>query len=510
MMPTTIVDEDRLVALDVTKTSGLSPERSDRHHSSVGVRAVDGFIFWGLTFMVGSAPWFYGAQSPLVLGWLTVGLTVLGVLWSVKSALEGAIRLVWSPIHTLFGAFVILGVVHGLPLPVAVRSIGSEADLLGEGSASWKWITMNPQATGEIVWRLMVLFASFLLMTAVMRTRRRVAALMWVLIISGCALSVVALMNRVAPEKALLWRFDADALAFGPFANRAHFAAFVELVMPFALAIGVASPRRRDCWPILVVAALLMSVAVVLSASRAGVVLIVLEALVLIVLSGGRRFRWLVIGLGLALGVAGVVSLTTGGAFDRLLRRFTEETLVVNPASPTNRLTIWRTTLAMIADQPLSGVGLGAFDVAYPRYDTENGLRFTTHAHNEFLHVVSETGVVGGVMSLLVLLFGVRIGRRALRRADAELRPPAIAAAVGCGALALHGLVDVPLHVMANALVFLSAMAVLLSIERMSTAPHPSSSARRQTTRHCSIGRRYFASGGEVARPSVSAGEERT
>lgn len=477
-MPTAIVDEDRHVAPHVAKTSRLGPEGSDRRPSRASVRATDVFIFSGLTLMVGSAPWFYGGQSPFVLGWLTVGVAVLGVLWSVTSAREGAIRFVWSPIHTLFGAFVILAVVQNLTLPVAIRSIGSEADLLTGSSASWKWITMNPQATGETVWRLMVLFAYFLLVTTVMRTRRQVTALVWTLIVSGCAISVVALINHVAPERALLWRFDPESLAFGPFANRSHFAAFVELVMPFALAALVVSPRR-DYWPMLVVAVLMMSVAVVVSASRAGGVLIVFEALALIALSGGRRFRWLVMGLVLALGAAGVVWLTTGGAFDRLLRRFTEETLVVNPASPTNRLTIWRTTLRMVADQPLLGVGLGAFDVAYPRYDEGNGLQFTTHAHNEFLHVVSETGVVGGVMSLLFLFSGARIGRRALRQADAELRPPAIAAAVGCGALALHSLVDVPLHVMANALVFLSALAVLLTIARMSTAPRASSRASR-------------------------------
>ena len=476
-MPTAIGDEDRLVALGIAKTSRLGPERSDRPAFRARVQAVELFVFFGLTLMVGGAPWLYGGQSPFVLGWLTVGLTALGVLWLVASAREGAIRLVWSPIHTLFGAFVILSVVQGLPLPVAIRSIGSEADLLTADSASWKWITMNPQATGEIVWRLMVLFAYFLLVTTVMRTRRQVTVLVWTLMVSGCAISVVALMNHVAPERALFWRFDPDSLAFGPFANRAHFAAFVELVMPFALAALVVSPRR-DYWPIFGVAVLMMSVAVVVSASRAGVVLIVLEALAFSVLSGGRRFRWLMVGLVLALGTAGVVRLTTGGGFDRLLRRFTEETLVVNPASPTNRLTIWRTTLTMVADQPLLGVGLGAFDVAYPRYDAGNGLRFTTHAHNEFLHMVSETGVVGGVMSLLFLLSGARIGRHALRQADAELRPPAIAATVGCGALALHSLVDVPLHVMANALVFLSAMALLLAIARMSTDLRVSSSAR--------------------------------
>lgn len=473
MAANTVIDDPRILVKEATRQSPWDVPTHER-----SVRTLDAVIASALVLMATIPSWFYGGHSRMVLAWLTVGLTSLFVFWAVRSALKGAFEFTWSPIHTVLVVFLILGLIQWLPLPIAVRPIGSDADLLGDDSMSWNRITMDPQATQEAMWRLLLLFGYFLMLTTSLRTRRRLSLLVWATVISGCAISILALFNHAAPERAILWRFDPESAAFGPFANRAYFAAFVELVMPFALAPLIVSPRRCDYWPILGVAVLLMSVAVVASASRAGVVLIVLEVVALMILRGGERFRRFVVGLVLALSVAGVVWLTAEGAIDRLLQRFRQETLVVNPASPTSRLTIWRTTLTMIADQPLLGVGVGAFGVAYPRYDTGNGLRVTTHAHNDFLHLIGETGVVGGLMCLLFLLFGLRVARRTLRRAEAELRPPAMAAAVACGALVLHSLVDVPLHVMANALGFLSAMAVLLTIQRISALPRASSSAR--------------------------------
>lgn len=472
MADNTVIDDPRILVEEATHRSPWYVPTHERY-----VRTFDAIIMGALVLLATIPPWFYGGHSQMVLEWLTVALASLFVFWAVKSALKGAFEFVWSPIHTVLAVFLLLGLIQWLPWPIAVRSIGSDPDLLGEDGVFWNRITMDPQATEESLWRLLLLFGYFLMLGTHLRTRRRLSVLMWAIVMSGCAISILALFNHGAPERAVLWRFDPESPAFGPFANRASFAAFVELVMPFALAPLIASPRRCDYWPILGVAVLMMSVAVVASASRAGVVLIVLEAGALMILSGGQRFRWFVVGLVFALGVAGVVWLTTEGAIDRLLQRFSQETLVVNPASATSRLAIWRTTLTMMADQPLLGVGLGAFRVAYPRYDTGNGLRFTTHAHNDFLHLMGETGVVGGLMCLLFLMVGLRVARRTLRQAEAGLRPPAIAAAVACGALALHSLVDVPLHVMAIALGFLSATAVLLAIQRISALPRASSSA---------------------------------
>jgi O-antigen ligase len=67
----------------------------------------------------------------------------------------------------------------------------------------------------------------------------------------------------------------------------------------------------------------------------------------------------------------------------------------------TERLLIWRDTLVMGLDNPL-GVGIGAFHIYFPRYVSPEllkilpGDRFiVNYAHNEFLEIWSETGLIG-------------------------------------------------------------------------------------------------------------------
>jgi len=450
-------DENRLLAVGATKQS-VCGRRADGRRD-IAVRAIEAVGCGALVVIVALAPWFYGSTSPIVLEALTGVVAILGVLWAVRGALTGMIEFVWSPIHALFLMIVVLGVIHLLPLPIAVRSLGSGADLLGSGLDRWNRITLDPRATAEAVWRLGVLFGFFFLMTSLVRTRRRAATVMWAVTISGCVLSVVALFNHVAPEKAILWRFGPDSVAFGPFANRAHFAAFVEMIFPVALVRLVGSGG-----PMIAAAALMMSLAVLLSASRAGIVLLVLEAVGVIALCGSRRARGVLLVCILILAPVGAALVGSEGALHRMARRFTEDTRGENGRASVNRLMIWRATGAMIADNPVLGVGLGAFAVAYPRYDEGNGLYSTTHAHNAYLQIVSETGLVGGIACFLFLFYGGRTAYRVIRRAQAQQRPLALAVAVGGGAVVLHSLVDVPLHVGANALVFLSGVAVLLTL----------------------------------------------
>lgn len=70
------------------------------------------------------------------------------------------------------------------------------------------------------------------------------------------------------------------------------------------------------------------------------------------------------------------------------------------------RLTMWRATWAMIKARPFSGVGGGAWEVDIPLYQ-EPGAQLETdyYAHNEYLQVVGEYGLIGWVFLLGLLGF---------------------------------------------------------------------------------------------------------
>jgi putative inorganic carbon (hco3(-)) transporter len=128
-------------------------------------------------------------------------------------------------------------------------------------------------------------------------------------------------------------------------------------------------------------------------------------------------------------------------AVDRVL-------LVLDPqASDFNfsRLRIWRDTLRMSADHLVLGVGPGAYDSVLPAYHASS--RTVPHAHNQFLHVLAE----GGLLGLIAFLFLLRHALHAARRGaahlvnDEERRAPFHAAVAALAAAGVYFLFETPL-----------------------------------------------------------------
>lgn len=82
---------------------------------------------------------------------------------------------------------------------------------------------------------------------------------------------------------------------------------------------------------------------------------------------------------------------------------------IFNPTDTSSslRMALWESTLAMIHDKPLFGVGWGAYWLAYPDYDFYIHDPATTifHAHNMYLAVAAETGIPG-LLAFMGILYG--------------------------------------------------------------------------------------------------------
>jgi len=212
----------------------------------------------------------------------------------------------------------------------------------------------------------------------------------------------------------------ASLVGYGPFPNRNHHAAFVELILPLAVVRAVEERRTP-----LILAVALLTGSVLLGGSRAGIALVGVELIVL--LNGGRR-RWAAIG-------AGLVAATALWAH-------------LGVRDDGNRIELYQSTVEMIGARPLVGNGLGAYESVYPAHAFfDNGL-IVDHAHNDWLEWVSEIGVIGVLPLLAVAIWA---GRESLRQPWA----------LGAAAVFVHALVDYPLHkpaLLAWLMVFLAAM----------------------------------------------------
>ena len=95
---------------------------------------------------------------------------------------------------------------------------------------------------------------------------------------------------------------------------------------------------------------------------------------------------------------------------------------LMNPASLLLRFTYWQTGLAMAAQNPWTGVGLGNFGTAYPKYQPLTAGPVGA-AHNDYLQAFCETGIFGGLLFCAFWAYFVFWGaRRLLREPDATER----------------------------------------------------------------------------------------
>jgi len=427
----------------------------------------------------------YGTVHYWALGLFNLGgLTVL-VLWVLDAWRLGSLRVSRNLLQLpLLGALV-LGLIQLLPLP-AITSGGATA--LGLTNT----LSFDPYSTRLVLVQLATLLIYFAATLVFVDTPHRLHVLVRTIMIFGFVLAIFGLTQSFTSPTKVYWiRELPQSTAFGPFINRHHFAGYMELTIALPLGLLFSGAVDKEKRLLYLFAAGLMGVALVMTTSRGGIISLVLEILFLVVVTGiwrtqnerrkmrsASRLKGLAIRIGLATALLvglffGVLAL--GGEFS--INRFIDS---VNTDDPTTgRAHFWAVTLDIIKAHPVVGTGLGAFGVVYTRYDSRNGLFRLEQAHNDYLQVLSDAGIVGGVLALsfVVLLFYKAIARAKSR--DDFRRGVALAALSGCFAVMVHSFFDFTLHTTSNALLFLVTAALATLNGRVESPPRK---RRRRTS----------------------------
>ena len=252
-------------------------------------------------------------------------------------------------------------------------------------------------------------------------------------------------------------------IPFGPYVNRNHFAGLVELIAPLGLSILMLRGVRRDQLPLVALFTFLPVGALFLSASRGGITSFVAEVALLGLLIWVHRGvrRSLAAAAAVVVLAAGVVAwLGVGRALDRFTSFQKLEVTEVR------RVSIVTDSWRIFRDHPVRGTGLGTLQVVFPRYESVYDGKVANHAHNDYVELLAETGVIGGLCFAVFLFL---VFRRSWDEIQATLNPQDLAlrmgALVACFGLLVHSLVDFNLHIPSNALVFF-----LLAVVASSTA----------------------------------------
>lgn len=358
-------------------------------------------------------------------------------------------------------------------------------------------LSLDPYSTRLAIVQITALLIYFAAVLAFTDGPIRLRLLVRTIIIFGFLLAILGLIQSFTSPTKLLWMRDMkDAIPFGPFVNRHHFAGYMELTLALPLGMLFSGGVERDKRFIYIFAAALMGVALVMTNSRGGIISLVAEIIFLVGMTGFRRARAgrdaaaeggsgirgaaVRAGLGLALILsifAGVVMLGGEPVVNRLMG-------TVSSADPTTgRAHFWRVTLDIIRDYPLTGTGLGSFGLAFTRYDTRNGFLRVEQAHNDYLQTLSDAGVLGALLGLFFIVTLFRLGLQRSASEDKFRRGVAVGALAGCFAVLVHSFFDFTLHTTSNALLFLVVAALATLNGRVERAPEGGRRRRRRRRR---------------------------
>jgi O-antigen ligase/tetratricopeptide (TPR) repeat protein len=432
---------------------------------NLGLRVLDGVIETGILGLLVAAPLPFGAVDLWAQSAIEVVVVGLVVLTVARQVLGGTLLLRWSP---LLGPALLITAVAAAQLVIGT-SVNAHATL---GSM-----------------RLLVAYWGFLVVVSLhLTTRGRVLRLLWTVVAAGTGLAVLGLANRAAGRALAPW-FPPDfpvTRLIGTFVNPNHQALYFAITALLAAALLLrprpaaearSGPRVRRTLPspgrlgriaLLVGAITVITAALLLTFSRGGVIGLVAGLAVALAASlRGRRAGVLLAAVGGVGAVALVVLQVAGNG--ALVNRFA--TLGREPFAE-YRWAVWERTVRMLGEAPLTGVGLGAFQDAFPMYRPPGieSDKFIDHAHNDYLELGAEAGFPGLIAAGWAVsgLLGFVVRRLALRH-DPLVRG---IAAGGLGALAavlVHSAFDFGLHMPANALMAVAVTALVSNVVALRT-----------------------------------------
>ena len=444
------------------------------------------FAFLLLTIVIVLSALAYGTVHYWTLALFSLGAVTMLVLWIVDGWKLGVLRISKNLLQIPVLGMILLGCGQLLPLR-AVDNAG-----VVNGATVLRTLSLDAYSTRLVLIQITALLIYFSATLVFTDSPHRLRLLVRTITVFGFLLAVFGLTQSFTSPNRVYWvRELAQSTAFGPFINRHHFAGYMELTLALPLGLLFAGAVQKEKRFVYLFAAGIMAVALIMTNSRGGIISLIAEIFFLAAVSAfGRKHKHRtdevktrrVVGAAMRAGLALVLIVGLFGSVvlfggEAALSRFVG---TVNSEDPTTgRAHFWNVTVDIIKAHPIIGTGLGAFGVVYTRYDTRNGLYRLEQAHNDYLQVLSDGGLVGAVLGLafIVMLFRTAFVRRESR--DDFRRGVAIGALAGCFAVLVHSFFDFTLHTTSNALLFL----VLAGLATMNGRVEEKQARRRRVRR---------------------------
>jgi O-antigen ligase len=393
----------------------------------------DNALLYGIFGLLLFGPLAFGAVEPWSIFMLEAGSVALFLVWIGKQILDGKINVRWNPL------FVPMGVFGGLiAVQLTFRMTAYPHDTVS--------LALQYCAYGMLCF----LAAQTLLRGA----QGRKLALIFS--IYGAALAGFALLQGISSNGKLYWLRQprSGGWIYGPYVNHNHYAGLMEMLVPIPLIVSLTRLAPPKVRAVAAATAAVMVGTIFLSGSRGGMLAIFAELVFLAaLLVKQKRGLRTAIGIGVFLAIVVGLLVWIGGA--ELSQRIATAGPGHSELSSDIRTYINRDGLRMFLKKPVLGWGLGTFPIVYPEFRTFYTNFFVNEAHNDYLQLLVEMGLLGfATMVWFVMTAYVRAFNK-IRNWPSEMSGAiTLACMLGFSGILVHSAVDFNLQIPANAALF--------------------------------------------------------
>ena len=387
------------------------------------------------------SPWMLGSVDPWAQQYIAFALGIgLGIWWfetALRRTRSQVLPYVFFPVA--IGILIAMFQLWELPTGLASILLGRQTELyeqLGEGLKLSPTISLSHEGTRHFIGLLSLGISALLLGCRYFRTRFEVTLLLTVMTANGVLLTLFGLIQAMtSPPNLIYWSIEMinGGAKFGPYVNRNNAAGY--LLICLACSIGLMAilvGKKVDRGPRLIVgkempfwrqlmfhvmlfiseltakkiasiiATVLISVGVISTISRGGVVALLVGLFVTLLMYGMARRPSFSGFIFLPMLLLVVLLASWVGLADQLLERLGNTDL---EGGNSNRLVHWQQTWPAVSDMGVFGSGIGSYESVHRLYRVTPERSIYKYGESQFYQTLVELGWPG--LGLLLFSWGL-------------------------------------------------------------------------------------------------------
>lgn len=328
----------------------------------------------------------------------------------------------------------------------------------------------------------------YFIITNNINNEHQIRRILNVLLIVGSLFGIYGIFQYNGIDFSFWMRNIGRQQVFGLFGNVNYFAEYLIIPLPIAVSLFFASQNKLKKI-LLLIGIIAMSASLIATFTRGsylcfGVSLIFMFFLFLI--SQGKNFvkknrKIFIIILAVVVIITFLFIIPTplnksGTAIEKIKSRISISQ-ITQSFSIKRRIAIWKFTVPMIKDHPLLGSGIGTYKYNTLKYQAEFFIQgenrslyphgFADKAHNEYLQLWAEMGIVGLGIFIWLIISYFSCGLKILKKIKDEYKQGIVIGLMGAVvAVLVDSMFGFPLHLPATIVLFWLALALTVTVSK--------------------------------------------